>query len=512
VAPAPSAGHALGRAIAVGSARPRSTTPSPTAQRAASSGRASATARPDAQTRPRSDFAQSVRRGLVHRVADHGVLEPPHVPDVAGHRVARRDPDPDVHLAQVGREARRERPARGQRAPGRIGVRGGRAEHGQRGVALELVDPSGVLLHDVDDDGEEPVQQRHDLLRRAPGGQGGGADEVDEQHRDAADLAPEPDLARRRGRARDVVPDMAAEEVPQPLALVQPGDHRVEAGLQLPELGAVVDRDGRLPITVLHAPHGPADGVDGVGDRPRRPDVAQEAEQQGRAGQADHHDAQPARRDVGEHECGDAGQHQPDDRGGRAERPEQQGAHHDTGQDPPHRLGVSQDAGGRPAQDALREQVGHRARDDAGDQHRLPDDEREPTRVPHVEQHEHDDRGDPQSRLDRDEPQRPVEHEPPLDARLLVRVGTAAHPEALGAPDEADGDGEQQVDHHGDGVGEADAGLVEHGAGGQDPRGEHEDDPGADDIGADHDDAQRQADAPTEDRTPHTTPANHELA
>jgi hypothetical protein len=38
-----------------------------------------------------------------------------------------------------------------------------------------------------------------------------GADEVDEQHRDAPDLAPEPDLARRRGRAGDVVPDVAAE-------------------------------------------------------------------------------------------------------------------------------------------------------------------------------------------------------------------------------------------------------------------------------------------------------------
>src|SRR3546814_4009889 len=65
------------------------------------------------------------------------------------------------------------------------------AEDGQRGVTLELVDEPAVLVHGVDDDAEELVEQVHHL----GGGDGGGqlrrADQVDEQHRDIAFLAAE---------------------------------------------------------------------------------------------------------------------------------------------------------------------------------------------------------------------------------------------------------------------------------------------------------------------------------
>jgi hypothetical protein len=46
----------------------------------------------------------------------------------------------------------------------------GRAEHAQGGVALELVDQAAVLVRRVDDDREEAVEQRDDLLRRTAGG------------------------------------------------------------------------------------------------------------------------------------------------------------------------------------------------------------------------------------------------------------------------------------------------------------------------------------------------------
>ena len=103
--------------------------------------------------------------------------------------------------------------------------------------------PSSAI--DVDDDGEELVEQLDDLARRALVGQLGRADQVDEQHGDLALLAAHRDPALQR-LAGDVLADLAAEQVAQLLALLEALDHAVEARLQQPDLAAVVDVDVRV--------------------------------------------------------------------------------------------------------------------------------------------------------------------------------------------------------------------------------------------------------------------------
>ena len=108
------------------------------------------------------------------------------------------------------------------------------------------------------------------------GGEPGGADDVDEQHRHAPQLAAQPHFFGGDGHAGDIAAHLAAEEVADPLALAQPDDHLVEPGLQLPELGAVVDGDVGAEIALLDPAHRLAHGLDGVGHRPRRPDGDEE--------------------------------------------------------------------------------------------------------------------------------------------------------------------------------------------------------------------------------------------
>src|SRR3954469_22127730 len=159
-------------------------------------------------------------RGLVDGVADHRVLEAFLGADVARDEPARRHPDPEGLLADVLVQALAQLARRRQRAARGVVQLQRRPEHTQRRVALELVDPPVMAAHDVDDDAEEPVEQPEDLLRRALGGQRGRADEVDEEHGRLADLAAELDAALER-LARDVLADVAAEEVAQALVLAQ---------------------------------------------------------------------------------------------------------------------------------------------------------------------------------------------------------------------------------------------------------------------------------------------------
>lgn len=105
------------------------------------------------------------------------------------------------------------------------------AEHGQGGVALELVHPPAVLVDHSDDDAEELVQQSHDLLRGALDGKLGRADDVDEQHGHLPGLAAQFEIALHC-LAGDVHADVPTEHVPHAFALAQPCRHRIEAGLQ----------------------------------------------------------------------------------------------------------------------------------------------------------------------------------------------------------------------------------------------------------------------------------------
>ena len=109
-----------------------------------------------------------------------------------------------------------------------------------------------MVLDHLDDDAEELVEAGDDLLRRVLGGQLRGADEVDEQHRHLQLLAAQLDPAFHRG-ARDVLADVAAEQVAQLLALAQPRVHPVEAGLEQAEVAAVEHRDLRVEVAGLDA-------------------------------------------------------------------------------------------------------------------------------------------------------------------------------------------------------------------------------------------------------------------
>ena len=106
----------------------------------------------------------------------------------------------------------------------------GRTEHGQRGVALELVDHALVAVHHLNDDLEEVVQRGHDLLRGVVDGEGGGADHVDEYDGHAAVLPAELRLLLER-LLGDLGADVAAEDVSDALALVEAAHHLVEPGL-----------------------------------------------------------------------------------------------------------------------------------------------------------------------------------------------------------------------------------------------------------------------------------------
>ena len=137
-------------------------------------------------------------RGLVDGIADDGVLEALGRPDVARHRAAGRHADAEVGGRHVRAQPRPQRPRGGERVARGVGALQRRAEHAQRGVALELVDRAAVLVDRRHDGAEELVEQRDDLQRRALRGELRRADEVDEQDRDVALLAAQLDAALER--------------------------------------------------------------------------------------------------------------------------------------------------------------------------------------------------------------------------------------------------------------------------------------------------------------------------
>ena len=120
--------------------------------------------------------------------------------------------------------------------PGRVVAGDGRAEHAQRGVALELVDEAALGLDDVDHDAEELVEKAHDLGRRHRERHGGRAGEVDEERADLALLSAEAGGAVAKRGARDLLAHLPAEEVADALALPEPVRHPVDPRLEHPDL------------------------------------------------------------------------------------------------------------------------------------------------------------------------------------------------------------------------------------------------------------------------------------
>ena len=104
-------------------------------------------------------------RGLVDRIPDHGVLVALFSADVSGDDGTHRDADTGLELADVVAKLSVELAGGAQRAAGGVVHHERRPEDRQRGVAFELVDRSSGLFDDVDDVGEESIEQDDDVLR-----------------------------------------------------------------------------------------------------------------------------------------------------------------------------------------------------------------------------------------------------------------------------------------------------------------------------------------------------------
>lgn len=71
---------------------------------------------------------------------------------------------------------------------------------------------------------------------------------------------------------------MAAEQVAESVAFEQTRDHAVEAVLQPPDLGLLVDVDGAADVAALDLGHRGDDVVERIGDRARHQDQRPDSE------------------------------------------------------------------------------------------------------------------------------------------------------------------------------------------------------------------------------------------
>ena len=97
------------------------------------------------------------------------------------------------------------------------------------------------------------------------------------------------------GRLGDVAADVPAEEVAQLLAVAEPGDHLVEPGLELAELGAVVHLHLDVELALLDPLHRVAHGEDRGDDRAGVEPGDQQAEAEHHAAEDEHDDGQLGR-------------------------------------------------------------------------------------------------------------------------------------------------------------------------------------------------------------------------
>ncbi len=248
-------------------------------------------AAPEARVLPAVCFAASASlRGLVDRIADHRVLVAILGTDVAREHRSRRHPDAEVDHGQAA-QVRRERPCRGERRGGGDVGSDGRAEHGERGVALKLVDQPTVFVHRSHHDLEEVVEDVGDLRGRAIDGELGGAGQIDEEDRDVAYLAADRLVGLDRPPGH-VGSDVPTEEVTQPVSLDQAGDHSVESALQTPDLGLLVDVDGPSDVAVLDVGHRLDDVSHGIGDGTGHQDQRAKPEKHRHGGEHDDRNVQ----------------------------------------------------------------------------------------------------------------------------------------------------------------------------------------------------------------------------
>jgi len=166
--------------------------------------------------------------GDVDGVADDAEVEPAGAADRPGDHGAGVDADPDAEQIAVTVVDALGDPNRGANSTVRVVVEPlRRPEDGQQAVADELVDVSAVVGDDRHHGLKEPVDRSHDLLCVGPRGEAREVAHIAEQQRHVGLEA-----VGRVLVAEDVLGDLlvevGAEGLADPLALGEPGDHLVE--------------------------------------------------------------------------------------------------------------------------------------------------------------------------------------------------------------------------------------------------------------------------------------------
>ena len=215
-----------GTASRVGRRLPRSST----SRRAPSAPRSAAPARSTiaslASRRPGLLLRQLGQpRGLVHRVADHRVLEAGLLADVAGDRLAGGDADRRLEALDLARQALGELARGGQAADGASSSSTGAPK------TASAASPSNLFTQPPWRSTTSTTTAKKPLSSSTTSSGGRSAASAVEpitsvnRTADLAGLAAELDVALER-RAGDILADVAAEQVLDALALAQPGDHR----------------------------------------------------------------------------------------------------------------------------------------------------------------------------------------------------------------------------------------------------------------------------------------------
>src|SRR5581483_7842000 len=133
-------------------------------------------------------------RGEILGVADHGIYLAARRADIAGDHLAEMNADTDREWparALVDALHGDKHFARGRDRPVR-GILGleWRAEQRQETIAEKLVHDAAMSVEDLDQHGERAIESIDDILRRARARACRKAAEVDEHHRDPANIAP----------------------------------------------------------------------------------------------------------------------------------------------------------------------------------------------------------------------------------------------------------------------------------------------------------------------------------
>ena len=293
---------------------------------------------------------------LVDRVADDGVLVASFGADVAGERLPVGNADPPTDVEAAGEPVREVAGGAERGARGVVDL-DGRAEDGERGVALEFVDEARMLIDDVGDDAEEGIEQGGGVVRTTLLRQPRRSDDVDEQDADAGVGAVHADTVGDRELGHGVA-DVSREYLTHAVPFGETLDHPVETVLQHTEFRGVVHGHASLVVTVVHAVHRPAHLRQRIGDRlsHKRDDTGSGCE----AHQAEDHGCPVDRAvDIGQ-QTGPAprvDRQQTDHRYRRAHRPDGQHPHAHTVHDVV-RGEVLEDDDGQGAGGAFGEQIG----------------------------------------------------------------------------------------------------------------------------------------------------------